>query len=497
MIHSLAADLLRQAKDRSAQPALVFPDLGLTWTYTDLLAHSTYAAEVLRIAGLCPGDIVIMPADRSPAFFAAVFGVWFNGALIAPTNLDMTAAEMCDAVACCRPRFLAGRAASLERYGDCGAPLLPLEAPDSRPDDIARPVEPPAAEARAAVFFTSGTTGKPKGIVHTHRSLYASVVGTAGAFPFAPGDVILALLPLDHLHGFLKTVMLPLHFGGTAVIDRAFGAFSVPRFWDLVARYRVAAFSSVPSILAPLAKMHARLSEPSFPSLRFACCASATLSPELRREWFSRIGCPVANNYGLSEAASWVTHGSLEPDEPLESVGRASACRVEVVDEDDIPLPPGEAGEVTVAGEQLMTEYLGDPEATAAALRGGRLRTGDLGYLDDERRLYLIGRKQEVINVGGLKVDPSEIERAARELPGVAEAVALRWPDPHLGETPALAIVAAGEPPSLAEVKRQLAGRLSPHKLPLKLFVVDEIPKSGRGKIKRNALREALLNKNR
>lgn len=495
MPDTLTADLLRQAKDRPGQPALIFPEQRLTWNYAELLAHSRSLAETFSAAGLRPGEIVILPADRSPAFFAAVYGVWLNGALIAPTLNEMTAAEMGEAIALCRPRFLAGTARIIERYRACGAPLLAVETSAPAPRHGEGAGEGPEATARAAVVFTSGTTGRPKGIVHTHRSLYASVAGTARAFPFRPGDVMLALLPLDHLHGFLKTVMVPLHFGGTVVVDGAFNAFSVPRFWSLVAEYRVAAFSAVPSILAPLAQMHARLNNPSFPSLRFAFCASAALAPELRREWFARLRCPVANNYGLSEAASWVTHGSLEPDEPLESLGRPNLCRLEIVDEDDIPLPPGQAGEVTVAGDQVMTEYLDNPEATAAALRGGRLYTGDLGCLDREGRLYLIGRKQEVINVGGLKVDPSEIERAARDLPGVAEAVALRWPDPHLGEVPALAIVAAGEPPSTAEIKRLLATRLSPHKLPRKLFVVDEIPKSGRGKIKRSALREALLNK--
>jgi len=405
---------------------------------------------------------------------------------VALLNPDLAPADLAGAVALAEPVAAAGHPDSVAKLG--------LQQTFFEFRDEGRPPEAVITDPAdfSVIVFTSGTTGRPKGVQHTHAGMFACVAATFDVFPLEDGCVMMSILPHFHLHGLMMTVILPQFCAGTTVVAPAFGPFLAPRLWDLIRRYEVNHFSGVPGILGVMADFFLRLDAPPPPSLRFGFCASAPLSAEARAVWFDRIQCPIANNYGLSEASSWVAFGPLDR-EPETTVGRPTVCDIRVVDDDGHPLPHGKIGEVTIAGAQLMHGYVDNPEQTALALRDGRLFTGDLGWLDEAGWLYLKGRKAEMINVGGLKVAPMEIEGAAKHLPGVAEVAAFGYPDPRLGEVPALAVVPAGQPPTVTEVRRLLAPILTAYKLPRKVFLVEALPRNALGKLQRTALRQRFV----
>jgi long-chain acyl-CoA synthetase len=488
--------MLAQAAAHPDRPALVFGAEKSTLTYGELAAQAAALAERLTAEGFRPGQGLAVPCDRSPAFFVALWGAALARLNVALLNPNLAPGDLAGALNVARPAALLADPTTLDKLGPSltaadftGARLAwePAIDPPTAPSEApTRPEDP------SLIVFTSGTTGNPKGVQHTHASLFSCVAATNEAFPFEDGAVMLSLLPHFHLHGLLMTVILPVFFGGTVVVDAAFSAFSAPRFWDLVREHKVNHFSAVPGILDLLAKFHERLDRPKTPSLRFAFCASAPLSDALRRIWYDRIGCKTANNYGLSEASSWVAYGDLEGREPFSSVGRPTRCTIQILDESGNVLPPGATGEVTVQGAQLMVGYIGDPDRTGRVLRDGRLFTGDLGRLDEDGWLFLGGRQVEVINTGGLKINPSEIEGALAGLPGIKDVAAFGFPDDHLGQAPAVAVVPEGDPPTLAQVRTHLTPLLTAYKIPRKLFVVEELPRNALGKLRRVALRKKL-----
>ncbi len=493
---TLAHAFFAIARAHPDRPALCFTDDGSAVAYGELAGVAAGFAERFRQAALQPGDVIALPCDRSLEFFGAFWGAWLARLSVALLNPTPAPGDLLGALERTQPRVLAGREATLDRLRgmtpDAQTPtFLALDAqsdPAAPADDA---TNDPADDA--VIVLTSGTTGRPKGVRHSHHSLLSCVQATRDAFPFADGAVILSLLPHDHLHGLLMTVVLPVLLGGSVVVAPTFGPFVAPRVWDFIREFKVNHFSAVPGVLGVLADFHARLENPHHEMLRFGFCASAPLSAELRQIWFDRIGCPIANNYGLSEAASWVAFGSLDRHAPQTTVGKPSRCVIEIFDDQGNALPPGRSGEVTIKGEQLMRGYLHDPERTAQVLRDGRLFTGDLGHLDEEGRLYLEGRKVETINTGGLKVNPVEIEEPLRDLDGVGDIVAFGWPDSHLGEIPAVAVVADGRAPTLAAIRRHLQGLLTAYKMPRKCFVVDQIPRNALGKVQRLALQQRLM----
>ena len=487
--------LLRAEKSPDAT-ALIFPDRDLVLTYAELRDRAQRMAAVMQARGVSRGDLVLAVTDRSPDFCAAVWGAWLCGAAAAMLSVDAASDECRWALDLTQPAVVVGSGDWL-RARLPGLPENQLIDTDNPLADVPAPLTPslPAPDDPALIMFTSGTTGEPKGVVQSQRAVHASMSNCVRHFAFAEGAVMLSLLPHSHTHGLLMTLLSPVYYGGAVVVDKAFDAFGAARFWELVDRYRINHFSSVPGILELLAGMRGRIENVRGDSLRFAFCASAPLGAELRRWWRNEAGCPIADNYGLTEVASWVTYGSFDADQPESTVGRPDGMVVEIIDENGRVLPAGQSGEVIVRGTQTMSGYLNDSARTAQVLRDGAIYTGDLGLLDEQGWLRLIGRIKEIINVSGQKVGPIELERFVRDIPGVAEVAAFPYPDAHYGEVPALAVVPDGAPPTLAEVRAALSDKLAAYKLPRKLFVVDLLPKNKLGKIKRGELAEMLVSR--
>ncbi|HXM57446.1 MAG TPA: acyl--CoA ligase [Candidatus Dormibacteraeota bacterium] len=343
-------------------------------------------------------------------------------------------------------------------------------------------VDAPAGDDVALVLHTSGTTSRPKMVPLRHRNLAASVSNIIPSYELTAEDVSLCVMPLFHVHGLVASTLSTFGAGGTVVVPPRFSPFE---FWGLVHELRVTWYSAVPTIHQMLAGRSARPRPDGADTLRFARSCSSALSPELMARLEELLGVPVLEAYGMTEASHQMASNPLPPDVRRPgSVGRGTGVEVAVLDEHGTPLPAGAAGEVVVRGPNVMDGYEANPTANAEAFVDGWFRTGDEGVLDAGGYLTLRGRIKELINRGGEKIAPREIDEVLKRHPAVAEAVAFGVPHPSWGEEVAAAVVLSGEVEKreLTDFCRQY---LADFKVPRQLFFVTEIPRTATGKIQR------------
>lgn len=334
----------------------------------------------------------------------------------------------------------------------------------------------------ALVFFTSGTTAAPKGVMLTHANLDANARAIVTYLGLDSSDRVAACLPNDHAYGFsvLHTHVLA---GGT-IVEAGSSAF-LGAVLEAIQTHRCTGLPAVPATLLRLTE-----SEDDFDlsSLRYITQAGAPMTPDLTarvRRTFprARLFCM----YGQTEASARL---SYLPPEDLDrkpgSVGLAiSGVELTIIDSDDTPLPAGTVGEIVARGPNVMAGYLGDPERTARVLRGGRLHTGDLGYLDEDGYLFVVGRVDDLILVAGHRVGPREIEAAIEALPEVRECAVIGEPDARLGQRIVAHVV--GGPPD-AEIRAACRRALPAYMVPSRIVRTAELPRSPRGKLLRRAL---------
>jgi acyl-CoA synthetase (AMP-forming)/AMP-acid ligase II len=349
--------------------------------------------------------------------------------------------------------------------------------------------DPPAGGDVALMLHTSGTTGRPKRVPLRHRNLTASVANIAATYQLGPGDVSLCAMPLFHVHGLLASALSTLATGGTLVVPSPFNPLT---FWPIVREHRLTWYSAVPTIHS-MVLARARGERPAGTgSLRFVRSCSSALPPELMAEVERRLDAPVLEAYGMTEACHQIASNPLPPG-PREpgSVGLGTGVEVAVLDEAGAPLPAGTPGQVAIKGPNVIDGYAANPQANAESFIDGWFLTGDQGVLDGRGYLTLVGRIKELINRGGEKISPREIDEVLLRHPAVAEAVAFGTPHATLGEVVAAAVVLHGdasEQDLLAHCRRQLAA----FKVPSKLHVVDAIPRTATGKVQRRRVAEAI-----
>jgi acyl-CoA synthetase (AMP-forming)/AMP-acid ligase II len=339
----------------------------------------------------------------------------------------------------------------------------------------------------ALVLHTSGTTGAPKGVYLRHRNLLASTDTIADTYRLTADDVSYCVMPLFHVHGLVASTFAALARGGTVVLP---ARFSASAFWGDVARWRATWFSAVPTIHRTLLLRAGDAPAGSEHTLRFARSCSAALAPSVWQAFEERFEVPLLEAYGMTEASHQMASNPLPPaGRRPGTVGAATGVEVAVLDDDWRVLAPGVSGEVAVRGPSVVDEYRGNPEATAASFRDGWFRTGDRGSLSADGYLTLEGRIKELINRGGEKISPHEVEDALLSHPDVAEAVAFAQPDDKYGERVAALVVAAG--PSGVDVdalRAHCAERLARFKVPETIEVADAIPKGPTGKVQRRLM---------
>ncbi|RRQ82271.1 AMP-dependent synthetase [Streptomyces griseofuscus] len=447
-------------------------------------------ARHLAHRGVRPGDIVAVKLTNRVELVATLFAAWRLGAALTPVNPALTATETAYQLDDCRARVVVTE----EAPDGLPAATTPLTLPElaAAAPDLGPLPEPPAdGDALALVIYTSGTTGRPKGVELLHRNIDAMTEAMIETMRLTPADHSLLILPLFHVNGIVVSVLSPLRAGGQATLV---GRFSAKGFFGALERARPTFFSGVPAIYAMLADLPPEV-RPDTSSLRFAVCGAAPMPPGLIAAVEQRFGFRLVEGYGLSEATCASTSNPLDGPRKPGTVGLPLPGQtVSIVDERGRTVTDGGIGEVVISGPTLMHGYLGRPEETAKALRGGRLHTGDLGRLDEDGYLVLVDRVKDMIIRGGENVYPKEIETVLHGHPGVREAAVVGRPDPVLGEVP-VAFVAlrdgTGELP--ADIAAFAAERLAPYKCPVEILVLPELPRNPVGKTDKPALRRRVL----
>jgi len=297
--------------------------------------------------------------------------------------------------------------------------------------------------------------------------------------------VAMCVMPLFHIHGLMASTMATLRTGGTVVVPPRFDPLT---FWPAAAEHGATWYSAVPTIHQMLLLRNRGERPPGSEKLRFIRSSSSALAPETMGELEARFGAPVLEAYGMTEASHQMASNPLPPaDRRPGSVGIGTGVRIGIMDEAGKLLAQGERGEVVIQGPNVIDGYVNNPEANASSFTGGWFRTGDQGVLDPDGYLSLVGRLKEMINRGGEKIAPREIDEVLLQHPAVSEAVAFGTPHTAWGEEVAAAVVLK-EPVAEKELLAFARERLADYKVPKKLFIVDEIPRTATGKIQRRSV---------
>jgi acyl-CoA synthetase (AMP-forming)/AMP-acid ligase II len=360
--------------------------------------------------------------------------------------------------------------------GTAGAPRSP-KIPD--PNDI------------ALILHTSGTTSRPKRVPLSHANLMTSARNVSETYQLTSEDVSLCVMPLFHVHGLVASTLATLFTGGTVIVPPKFNPLS---FWSIVREHRATWYSAVPTIHQVLLSRTKTGTRPSgAEQLRFIRSCSAALAPQTLADVEERFGVPILEAYGMTEAAHQMASNPLPPAARKPgSVGRGTAVQIAVLDEAGDQLPPDTVGEVSIKGPNVFSGYEGNAEANAESFSKGWFRTGDQGYLDPEGYLMLVGRIKELINRGGEKISPREIDEALLSHPAVAEAVCFGIAHQVYGEEVAAAVVlkgAATEKDLMAHCRSSLAD----FKCPTTIYFVESIPRTATGKIQRRNVAAAIV----
>lgn len=355
-----------------------------------------------------------------------------------------------------------------------GAP----RSPDSpKPDDI------------ALILHTSGTTNRPKRVPLSHANLMTSARNVSETYQLTSADVSLCVMPLFHVHGLVASTLATLYTGGTVVVPPKFNPLS---FWSIVRDHRASWYSAVPTIHQVLLSRAKRTRPPGAEQLRFIRSCSAALAPQTMADIEERFEVPILEAYGMTEAAHQMASNPLPPGpRKAGSVGRGTAVEIAILDEAGNQLPKDTVGEVSIKGPNVFGGYEGNAEANAESFFNGWFRTGDQGYLDGEGYLMLVGRLKELINRGGEKISPREIDETLLTHPAVAEAVCFGIADRVYGEGVAAAVVlkgAATESDLIAHCRSSLAD----FKCPTTIYIIESIPRTATGKIQRRNVAAAI-----
>lgn len=480
-----------RARDDGERISHVFPG-GEALTWRTLREGALRVAAHLRDEGVAPGETVALMAPNGRDAVLALFGGFYGGFRVALVNLVAGPEAMRHALEHSEARVVmldAGQEALFE--GACaGRPVAARPIPVLV--DAAAEAPLPAAPSRdltaqddALLMYTSGTTGRPKGVLHSHASLLAGGWTSAVAHRLTPADRALCVLPLYHINGLCVTLMAPLVSGGSVVIcDR----FSASGFWEVCAAHEVTWFSVVPTIVSHLLHGAGAPDAATRARLRFGRSASSALAVETHQAFEARFGVPLVETMGLTETAAQILSNPLPPgDRRIGSPGVAWGNEVTVLAADLSPAGTDAEGEIVVRGPNVMRGYFRDAAATAAAMTpDGWFRTGDLGRRDADGYVFVTGRLKELIIKGGENIAPREVDEALYAHPDVVEAAAFGRPCDRYGERVEAAVKLRDGAGVDAEALRELcAARLGAFKCPDVIHILPDLPKGPSGKIQR------------
>ena len=494
------ADLIRQ-KDPSL-PAIGAPGRA-TMSRGDLLDLVESLGAALGSIGIGPGDTVAIVMPNGPEMAALFLGITCF-ATAAPLN----------------PLY---REDEFDFYlGDVGAKALLIQAGTESParrvaskrgmnvidvkPELSGPAgaftlsagtsgkrsAKPAPEHVALVLHTSGTTSRPKIVPLTHANLVASAGNIATTIALSTQDRCLVIMPLFHIHGLVGALLSSLHAGASVHCPPGFNAL---KFFGWLDEVEATWYTAVPTMhQAVLARAERNRDILARRRLRFIRSSSASLPPQVMRDLENVFGCPVIESYGMTEAAHQMASNPLPPlARKPGTVGIAAGPEVAIMGAGGALLPAGMTGEIVIRGDNVTRGYANNQAANSDAFMNGWFRTGDQGQLDNEGYLSITGRLKEIINRGGEKISPREVDEVLMDHPALAQVVTFAMPHEKLGEEVAAAVVLReGQVVSEGELRKFAAGRLADFKVPRTILFLDEIPKGATGKLQRIGLAKRL-----
>ncbi|HQR51707.1 MAG TPA: AMP-binding protein [Burkholderiales bacterium] len=496
---NIARHVARAARTIPHHPAIIFE--GESVDYATLDAHAARLARSLIAAGARPRDRIALYLPNIPAFALAYLAVQRAGGVAVSLNPTLTRDEvkfiLDDCGACIV--FTVGELVGNVPQRDCptvahvvvcegsAEGALPLcawiDGGESAGPMLARRADDPAA-----LLYTSGTTGQPKGATLSVRNVVSNARLTVQVLRFDQRDKVATFLPLFHV--FAQNVMMNAAFeaGATLLLFRRFDVRTILR---AVETERATLLFAVAPHYAAFLSM--QLEDYDLSSLRFEVAGAAPLPDQLVQRWQARTGRPIYQGYGLTETSP-LTNVNLPDRHRLGSVGKCvPGVRVRIVDADDREVPRADWGEICFRGPGIMQGYWNQPGETARALRGGWLHTGDIGRLDDDGYLFIVDRVKDMINVAGLKVWPAEVEQVLYRHPDVQEAAVYGAAHRLRGEEVYADVVPrSGARLAPQDIVAFCRAHLAPYKVPHRVNVVEALPKSATGKMLKRVLRERV-----
>lgn len=495
--------LQKRALLQPGKSGLIFEGQEISYREWSQRAHR--AAHAFISLGVLPGDRVGLLLENSPEFLDCFFALAQIGAIAVPLNWRLTQPEIsyivgdsgiCALVFCIEFHEIITKLEThlpsnrLIAVGGASTPggfeeLFQAQA-ETAPQAGGTDNDP------AMIIYTSGTTGHPKGVVLTHKNLFYGALNISISLDWRTGDQVLVAMPLFHI-GALIITLINVYFGSTTVLMKA---FNPGKFLQNVETYRITSFVGVETMLHQMVKTQT-FAEVDLSSLRWVL--SGPVPPPLQEAWASR-GIIIQQVYGLTETAGGAAViAAARVSDKVGSTGLPMFhTDIRVVGEDGSDCETGKVGEILVCGPHVMQAYWNNPAATSKAIKDHWLSTGDLGKMDKEGFLYIVGRKKDMIRSGGENIYPAEIEIVLAEMPQIKEVAVVGIPDSVWGETVcAVACLHTGKKLLLNEVVSHCSGRLGKYKIPQRLILTDEpLPRGPTGRVQKQGLIEKLLGNN-
>lgn len=510
----LTSQLVQQLQ--ADEPRIFFKDH--FFSSLDLKKDAAKVQASLRMAGILPGQRVLLSEINSYGFLVAYLGILLHGSVVVPVNPLMPSPELSKVMA---RAFVHGAVVSRQflsyvnevkdvplkyiatvlndeeqfsfTYTTLQGTSWVEQDVDELPGELL--LENIRADEGAILLYTSGTTGTPKGVLLTHGQVMATANHVIAAHRLTPDDICYAFLPLFHVNaqviGFLSTLLS----GGKMILDKK---FSASRFWKTISEQRITWVSAVPTVIAILLKSDTNIVHPHY--LRFVRSASAPL-PELHAKQFEkRFGLAVIESYGMTEAASQICVNPVPPGvRKLGSVGLPAGVEVAIKDSNGLSLFPYEVGEIAICGDSIVKSYVSG-DTSGSSFRDGWFYTGDIGYKDEDGYVFITGRSKEMINRAGQKITPREVEEVIGQDDMVQAVAVIGLPDELYGERVVAYIVPKDSPSEVDALVERLKDKckhaISAYKCPAEYYMIDEIPVGPTGKIQRTRLKQQVLAEN-
>ncbi|MCJ1289758.1 hypothetical protein MMC34_001291 [Xylographa carneopallida] len=491
------------------RPAIIIPGKPnvLTVSYQQLSAEVFSFQKKLAKLGVSPGAAVSIALPNSYAFIIAFLAASWQRAIAAPLNSaykqeefefyidDLSSALALVPQGAFKDDGAAVRAARkykaaiAECYWNGREVVLDVKDTGKLSGKSNKTVEKAQPDDVALVLHTSGTTGRPKAVPLTHRNLTRTMKNIRDTYKLTPEDRTLLVMPLFHVHGLLAGFLAPLLSGGSVIVPPKFSAHD---FWENFITHKANWYTAVPTIHQILLK---NPPPRQMPNIRFIRSCSSPLSPKTFHELEKAFNAPVLEAYAMTEAAHQMTSNPLPPAKRYPgSVGIGQGVEVKILDQSGKEVPQGSEAEICIRGENVTKGYLNNPEANKTSFtKEGFFRTGDQGKQDEDGYVIITGRIKELINKGGEKISPIELDNVVAQNPSVAEAVSFAIPDEMYGQDIGLAVVYKdGKQMKENELRSWIASKVAKFKVPKKIYFTDNMPKTATGKVQRRMVAEAM-----